>query len=156
METPFIPSGNPETSPLKIELTNKKLFFVKTAVIFLATYAFIPIMALHNDGHLTSLTYAVILVALHIAFLAIYVWRVKFRELDPNNASLAARILGLITCVGLLALVAGQLEDDLGRLAIELMGLCAVHTLILGLLMTRCRRAHVTPDPELPKDTIFI
>ena len=54
-----------------------------------------------------------------------------------------ARILGLLFCIGLLFLVAGQLQQKLGILALELLGLCAVHTLILALLMVK---HHPTPS----------
>ena len=105
--------------------------------MLVAAYAFIPIIALHDDGELTAIAYASILVALHIVFVVIYFWRVKFRKLDPNNKSLCARLVGLLFCLMLLALVAGSFEDDLSKLAMELLGLCAVHSLILALLSVR-------------------
>mmetsp|Transcript_22109 Transcript_22109/g.71200 ORF Transcript_22109/g.71200 Transcript_22109/m.71200 type:complete len:136 (+) Transcript_22109:325-732(+) len=81
--------------------------------------------------------YAVILVALHVLFLVIYFWRVPFRELDSNWRSLVARLLGLAASVYLLWIVAGSLPANLGLLAIDLLGLCCVHTLILLLLTVK-------------------
>ena len=57
---------------------------------------------------------------------------------DGDWRSFAARLLGLVACVGLLMLVSGQLSHaDLGTLALELAGLSVVHVLVLLLLMTR-------------------
>ena len=142
MDEPLVPSAStgasrPDKGSMRLGLVDRNLFLKKTFVIVLATYAFIPIMYLHDQNDLASWAYATILVSLHVGFICIYFWRVKFRSLDPSWRSLAARVLGLLCCVGLLALVAGQLEPDLGRLAIELLGLCAVHTIILGLLMVK-------------------
>uniref|UniRef100_A0A7S4AZD3 Uncharacterized protein n=1 Tax=Chrysotila carterae TaxID=13221 RepID=A0A7S4AZD3_CHRCT len=93
---------------------------------------------------ISALAYAIILVSLHVGFVVIYLWRVRFRELDGGDyRSIAARVLGLAFCIVLLWLVAKftTTSDDvkLWVLAIELLGLCAVHTLILTFLMVRVR-----------------
>ena len=118
-------------------LTSPKLFIQKTIIIIVCTYAFIPLILLHNANDISSVIYASILVAIHILFVIIYFWRVKFNKLDKSKRALAARVLGLVICVCLLALVAGHLESNIGRLALDLAGLCVVHTVILGLLMIR-------------------
>ena len=118
-------------------LTSPKLFLQKTIIIIICTYVFIPLILLHNAGDISSILYAGILVGIHILFIVIYFWKVYFRKLDNSKRALAARVLGLVICVCLLALVAGHLESNIGRLALDLAGLCVVHTLILGLLMIR-------------------
>lgn len=109
-------------------------FLAKNLFIIFATYLFIPIIALHDDGDIGGIAYASILIAIHVLFIVIYFWRVKFLKLDKNNRQLAARVLGLVFCVMLLGLVAGNLDEDLGMLAVELLGLCLVHSAILLLV----------------------
>ena len=124
----------------RFRFTDFRLFLVKTAVVVVASYAFIPLILLHNKGEITALVFALILVGLHLAFIVIYLYKVKFRELDPDWRSLSFRILGLCACLGLLILVAEFLADRIWVLSLELLGLCAVHTLILSFLMIEVRR----------------
>ena len=131
-----------------MSLPEPYMFLKKTLFIVAATYLFIPLIALHNKGELSTLLYASILVGLHVIFIVVYFWRVKMKELDQDRRSLYARILGLLACLYLLYMVAGNLEEDLGRLALELLGLCAVHTLILALLMTRCGSQQTEESPD--------
>ena len=98
---------------------------------------------MHDHGTLTGTAYASILIALHLLFIVVYCYRVKVKELDANNKSLGARILGLVFCVALLMVVSQVVtadSDDLKRLALVLLLLCAVHTLILFTLMVKTER----------------
>jgi hypothetical protein len=131
-------SDNQAQNKFAMEMPDKMMFLKKTLFIVAATYLFVPLIALHNKGDVSTVLYASILVGLHIVFIIVYFWRVKVNELDEDRRSLYARVLGLLACLYLLYMVAGNLEDDLGKLAVELLGLCAVHTLILALLMTKC------------------
>lgn len=117
---------------LSFSLPDKPLFFKKTLVIVLASYLFLPLMGLHDDGEITSLAYATILVSLHLFFLLIYFYRVRYKDLEADSSSRTFRVLGLVFCVILLLLVAGNLDNDLKMLAVELIALCAVHTVILA------------------------
>ena len=133
-----------------VRLASPRLFLTKTAVIVVASYAFIPLIALHNAGRISAIAYASILVALHVAFIVIYLYRVRWRELDGGDRrSIAARVLGLVACIYLLYLVADHLADGLGLLAIELLGLCVVHTVILALLMTVVRLPNNPVEDEV-------
>ena len=133
-----------------VRLVSPRLFLTKTAVIVVASYAFIPLIALHNAGRISAIAYASILVALHVAFIVIYLYRVRWRELDGGDRrSIAARVLGLVACIYLLYLVADHLADGLGLLAIELLGLCVVHTVILALLMTVVRLPNNPVEDEV-------
>jgi len=123
----------------RFRLLRPRLFLTKTVFVVLASYAFLPLIAAHNAGRVSAVAYACILVALHLGFVAVYFYRVRFRDLDGDWRSLGARLLGLVCCVFLLALVASSLPKDMGMLSVELLGLCAVHTLILALLMVEVR-----------------
>ena len=127
-------------------LVDTGLFIKKTIFICCASYCFIPIMSLHNSGKLTSLVYAGVLVGLHLVFVVVYFYKVKFSDLSYSRASFWGRVLGLFFCVGLLMVVAGNLDEDLSKLSLELLGLCAVHTVILALLMVKCERIEVIDD----------
>mmetsp|Transcript_19345 Transcript_19345/g.38654 ORF Transcript_19345/g.38654 Transcript_19345/m.38654 type:complete len:181 (-) Transcript_19345:31-573(-) len=124
----------------RLELVSPRQFVLKNLFIFAATYAFIPIIGEHDEGKIAGLTYALILIGLHVLFIVVYFWKVNFGQLDPDKNTLCARVVGLIFCLLLLMLVAGNLSDgDLSLLAIELLGLYAVHSLILALLSIRVR-----------------
>ena len=125
---------------LSFSLPDKPLFFKKTLVIVLASYLFLPLMGLHDDGEITSLAYATILVSLHLFFLLIYFYRVRYKDLEADSSSRTFRVLGLVFCVILLLLVAGNLDNDLKMLAVELIALCAVHTVILAFLMVKVEK----------------
>ena len=128
-------------------LPEPKTFALKCLFIFAATYAFIPLIAAHQRGEVTATVYAALLVTIHVLFIVIYFYRVKLRALDSNWRSLTARVVGLLSCVYLLYLVAGHLPTGLGVLALDLLGLCAVHTLILALLSVRVGEAEAKAPP---------
>ena len=67
--------------------------------------------------------------------------------MDEDRRSLYARVLDLLTRVYLPALVAGHMGADHGRLAVELLGLCAVRTLTIGLLAVRCGNPKAPEEP---------
>jgi hypothetical protein len=136
----------------KIIYPDPRLFWTKTLVIVLASYLFVPIMALHDAGDLSSLAYAIILVVLHLAFLVIYLYKVQVRKLDADYRSVAARVLGLAFCVALLMVVSQFIQADagqLGKLALVLLLLCVVHTAILFLLMVKTEPSDASSTEKL-------
>ena len=148
----LLPAGAHEPEPKRCcELQDPTLFLAKNLFIWVATFAFIPLIAADQAGRISSLIYAVLLVALHVVFIVVYFWRVQFRSLDANRRSLAARVVGLLACVYLLYVVAGHLPERLGMLALMLVGLCVVHSFILALLSVRVR-ATTKPRPPVAAD----
>ena len=113
LQPPLPPA--PASSPFQPD------FFLKKAIfITLATYAFIPVMSLHDHNKLGAYTYAGLLIGIHVLFIIIYMYRVKFTQLDYERKGLLSRVLGLLFCVMLLGLVSESLEkDDLSILALE-------------------------------------
>ena len=92
----------------------------KAVFITLATYAFIPVMSMHDHGELGAYAYAGLLVGIHVLFVVIYLYRVSFKELDYERKGLWSRVAGLLFCVMLLGLVSESLEKkDLSTLALE-------------------------------------
>lgn len=121
---------------MRISLTDRSLFLGKTLVVFVVSFALLPLVELKHD--LPALLYAGALIVLHILVLAVYLYRVRFRELDSNVRSLAARILALVVVSYLLIAVSSFEEGaSLSTLAWQMLGVSVLHTAVLALLMVR-------------------
>lgn len=106
--------------------------------VFALTYLLLPLIWFKSS--LPAALYASGLVLLHVVVLGVYCYKVHFMQLDPNWRSAAARLLGLAVCIGLLLLVSDWADSNIASLfvfALQLLVLCAVHTLILAFLMVR-------------------
>lgn len=121
---------------MRFVLNNPRLFLVKTLSVFALSFALIPL--LQSKGDLPALAYTGSLVALHIFVLGIYLYRVRFRDLDPDRRSLIARILGLaITTYLLSATSTFDPDSPVTELAAQMLAVSLVHMGILALLMVR-------------------
>jgi len=124
---------------MRFVLLNPRLFFLKAASVFVLSFALVPLMQWKAD--IPALIYTAALVGLHIFILGIYLYRVRFRDLDPDRRSLIARILGLtITTYLLSATSAFDSDSSIGRLAVQMLAVSLVHMVILALLMVRAVR----------------
>ncbi len=121
---------------MRFVLSNPRLFMVKATSVFVLSFALVPLLQWKDD--LPALLYTGSLVALHVFILGIYLYRVRFRDLDPDRRSLVARILGLgITVYLLSATSASDADSSIPQLALQMLGVSLVHMLILALLMVR-------------------
>lgn len=121
---------------MRFVLSNPRLFMVKTGSVFVLSFALVPLLQWKDD--LPALLYTGSLVALHVFILGIYLYRVRFRDLDPDRRSLVARVLGLAITVYLLsATSAFDADSSIAQLALQMLGVSLVHMLILALLMVR-------------------
>ncbi|RJQ08288.1 MAG: hypothetical protein C4558_08295 [Dehalococcoidia bacterium] len=121
---------------MRFVLSNPRLFVVKTGSVFVLSFALVPL--LQWKGDIPALAYTSSLVALHIFILGIYLYRVRFRDLDPDRRSLVARVLGLAITVYLLSATSTfDADSSIPRLALQMLGVSFVHMLILALLMVR-------------------
>ena len=121
---------------MRFVLSNPRLFLVKTSSVFALSFALVPLLQWKDD--LPALVYTGSLVALHVFVLGIYLYRVRFRDLDPDRRSLIARVLGLAITVYLLSATSTfDADSSLPRLATQMLGVSLVHMLILALLMVR-------------------
>ena len=121
-------------SARRLVLLDPILFAKKTALVFAASYLLIPLIAEKAD--MPVWIYASLLVLIHVGVLIIYLYRVKLRSLDMDRISLGARVLGLGFTTWLLFAVSGwQDREDLVKLSWQMLALCAVHTVLLALLM---------------------
>ncbi|MDP6605158.1 MAG: hypothetical protein QF664_02695 [Dehalococcoidia bacterium] len=137
---------------MRISLTDRSLFLSKTLIVFAVSFALIPLIGLKHD--LPALLYAAALVLLHVFVLAIYLYRVRVRELDPNVRSLAVRVLALVV-VGYLLFAVSSFEEGASQstLAWEMLALSLLHTVVLLLLMARVtfgQPVPATPPPVEP------
>ena len=135
---------------MRFVLSNPRLFLVKTSSVFALSFALVPLLQWKDD--LPALVYTGSLVALHVFILGIYLYRVRFRDLDPDRRSLIARVLGLAITVYLLSATSTfDADSSLPRLATQMLAVSLVHMLILALLMVRAvpvERAGATPSPR--------
>mmetsp|Transcript_39707 Transcript_39707/g.101503 ORF Transcript_39707/g.101503 Transcript_39707/m.101503 type:complete len:148 (+) Transcript_39707:204-647(+) len=130
-------------------LADPRLFAQKAAFVFVLTYLLLPLIWFKSS--LPAFAYAGGLVLLHVVVLAVYCYKVHFRQLDPSWTSAAARLLGLALCIGLLLLVSDWADANVTSLpvfALQLLVLCAVHTVILAFLMVRVARTDNAADIE--------
>ena len=121
-------------SARRLVLLDPILFAKKTALVFAASYLLIPLIA--EKARMPAWIYASLLVLIHVGVLIIYLYRVRLRSLDMDRISLGARVLGLGFTTWLLFAVSGwQDREDLVKLSWQMLALCAVHTVLLALLM---------------------
>lgn len=121
---------------MRFVLSDPRLFIVKTATVFLLSFALIPLLGWKDD--IPALVYTGSMVGLHVVILAVYFYRVKFRDLDPDRRSLIARILGLaITTYLLSATSSFNPESSTTQLALQMLAVSMIHMGILALLMVR-------------------
>lgn len=121
---------------MRFALSNPRLFLTKTLMVFALSFALIPLLQWKSD--LPAMAYAGSMVVLHVFILGVYLFRVKFRDLDPDRRSLIARILGLAITSYLLSTTSSfSAESSTGRLALQMLGVSLVHMAILALLMVR-------------------
>lgn len=118
----------------KLVLLQPGLFWRKALLVFVASYALLPLMAYKTK--IPGVLYVSLLVGIHVLVLFLYCYKVTFTELDVDRLSLGSRILGLLVVSWLLSVVSGwQDREHFGILAAQMLVLCLVHTSVLALLM---------------------
>jgi hypothetical protein len=123
---------------LELNRQERKLLFWKSLFVVVLSYALVPLILLKSD--FPKLAYTLMIVGIHVVVVVIYFFRVRYRDLDHNWRSLAARLLALAFAIALLLLVSeSEGMKDLMRLLLLMLALCVVHMLILLLLMVRVR-----------------
>ena len=122
-----------------LRLDEPRLFLIKTLSVLVLSYALLPILAI--KGSIPAYLYVGLMIVIHIFVLAIYVYRVRFRELDASYRSLIARLIAL-GVVTYLLIVVSRFEDESSwtRLALQMLGVTVFHALLLALIMFRVER----------------
>ena len=117
-------------------LLEPRLFLWKAASVLLLSAALFPILSV-KDG-IPATIYTGALVVLHVVILGIYLYRVRFRDLDPDIRALALRVMALVVVTYLL-LIVSRFDPDGPRstLAIQLLAITAFHAILLALVMIR-------------------
>ncbi len=124
---------------MRFAITDMGLFVRKTAAVFVLSIALVPLIG--AKGAVPALLYAGALVVIHVAVLAIYLYRVKIRELDPDLRSLTGRLLALAV-VSYLLVVASSFDGDTpwSTLVLQMLGISVLHMVVLLLMMVRVTR----------------
>lgn len=119
----------------RLVLLDPQLFIKKAVLVVVGSYALIPLLA--SKSMMPAGLYLTLLLAIHVAVLIVYCYRVRLRSLDFDRVSLGARVLGLLVVTWLLTAVSGwQDHENLLKLSAQMLVLCLVHTVALALLMT--------------------
>ena len=89
----------------RLVLLEPRLFLRKACLVIVGSYALIPLLA--SKSTMPAGLYLTLLLAIHVAVLIVYCYRVKLRSLDIDRVSLGARVLGLLVVTWLLSAVSG-------------------------------------------------
>lgn len=129
---------------MRLSMTSWPLFIKKTVAVFALSLLVVPLVGM--KGGFPATAYLGGLVVLHVFVLAIYFYRIRFRELDHDLRSLIARVAALVF-VGYLLLVVSDFDESTPRstLVIQMLVVSVLHTAVLLLLMVRIARPDQAP-----------
>ncbi len=80
---------------MRLSVDDARLLSIKVVTEFAAAFALLPLIA--EKARIPSLLYAGFLVVLHLVVLFAYVYRVRFRELNPDWRALVPPLGGFVT-----------------------------------------------------------
>ncbi len=124
---------------VRIEFVDWPLFVRKTVAVFALTLLLVPLLELKSA--LPARAYLAGLVLLHLGVLAIYLYRVRLRDVAPDARALLARVAALALVSVPLALVS-QFEPGTptATLLAQALVVAMLHEIVLLLLMARVVR----------------
>ncbi len=124
----------------RLSIEDPRLFAVKTVSVFALAFALLPLVSV-KDG-LPATLYAGGLVLLHVVILGVYLYRVRFQDLDSDRRSLIARLVALAVMTYLLMVVSSfDPDSSMGTLALQMLAVSVVHMGVLLLFMVRVERS---------------
>jgi len=115
---------------------HKPILFMKKVVLVVAGSFFLLPLIMYKSK-LSGIVFAICLILIHVVVLVVYLYKVKFRELDVDRSSLGGRLLGLIVTIWLLTVVSGWTEgtSSIIMLGLQMVVLSFVHASVLAFLM---------------------
>ncbi len=133
---------------MRLTMTNWPLFIKKTVAVFALSLLVVPLVGM--KGGFPATLYLVGLIVLHVFVLGIYLYRIRFRELDHDFRSLIARIAAL-AFVGFLLVPVSEFDDSTPRSTLiwQMLGVSVLHTAVLLLLMVRASRPDAYPRSSI-------
>jgi hypothetical protein len=87
----------------RLVLRQPRLCMQKTGLVVVASYSLVPLLM--SKSSLPAWVYGLLLIVIHVLVLLVYLFRVRFMQLDADRRALAARVLGLGFSVWLLTVV---------------------------------------------------
>lgn len=87
----------------RIRILDPQLFVRKLVLLLVFSAAFVPLKYFEWDTALTW--YIVLLLVLHVYFVFVLIWRVRWKELAEHKRSFALRIIAVAFFVFLLAIL---------------------------------------------------
>jgi len=111
------------------------LFLKKAALVVSGSFSLLPLIMYKSK--LSGIVYATCLILIHVVVLAVYLYKVKFRELDVDRSSLGGRLLGLTVTIWLLTVVSRWTEgtSSIIILGLQMVVVSIVHASVLSFLM---------------------
>ncbi len=121
---------------LRFGVDNPGLLGAKVLTEFVAAFALLPLIS--EKARIPSLLYVGFLLALHLVVLVAYVYRVRFRDLNPDWRTLGARLVGVAVVIYFLVLVSDfRAGQSVARIAWTLTVISVLHAVVTALLMLR-------------------
>jgi len=111
------------------------LFMKKVMLVVAGSFSLLPLIMYKSK--LSGIVFAICLILIHVVVLVVYLYKVKFRELDVDRSSLGGRLLGLTVTIWLLTVVSGWTEgtSSIIMLELQMVVLSIVHASVLAFLM---------------------
>lgn len=122
----------------RVRILDPQLFARKLTLLIIFSAAFVPLKYYELDTALT--VYIVVLLLLHVYFVFVLIWRVRWRQLAAHRRSFALRVLAVAFFIFLLSVLETGVTfaEFLGFLAASLV----IHTVLLLSLTLEVR-----PEP---------
>ena len=128
---------------VRVEILDPKLFARKLALLIVFSAAFVPLK--YYELETATTWYVVFLLLLHVYFLVILVWRVRWRRLAGHRRSFLLRLTAVAFFVFLLTVL--QAGVTFWEFMVFLGASVAIHTLLLlSLTVVVHRAAPVAPE----------
>lgn len=132
----------------RVRILDPRLFARKLIMLLVFSGAFVPLKYYELDTALTW--YIVLLLLLHVYFVFVLIWRVRWRQLAEHRRSFALRLIAVAFFVFLLAIL--EAGVTFAEFLVFLAASLVIHTLLLLSLTVDARRAPVGDAAPVPSE----
>ncbi len=129
----------------RVRILDPRLFARKLILLLVFSAAFVPLKYYEWDTALTW--YIVLLLLLHVYFVFVLIWRVRWKQLAEHRRSFALRLIAVAFFVFLLAIL--EAGVTFLEFLVFLVASLVIHTLLLLSLTVDARR-HVPAGEAAP------
>lgn len=129
-------------------LIDKKLFVRKLVMLLGFSAGIIPLLLYKN--YFGAALYVILLLLLHLYFLVVYLWRVRWKELLNNKLGFVIRAAAILFFTYLLSLL--RSGEEIASVIVFLCISVSIHIALLLLLMVRVERPSLAYEPRKSDD----